>query len=61
MGYCNVGEVTIYGFYNLIIVISQLLKLEVKVIEPRDELYLRRVAANDNELLLEDAVRHPAE
>ena len=55
MGYCNVGEVTIYGFYNLIIVVSQLLKLEVKVVQPRDELHFRGVAANDNELLGEDA------
>ena len=51
----DVGKVRIYGFYNLVVVISQLLKLEIKVIEPRDELHPRRVAANDNELLLEDA------
>ena len=55
MGYCNVGEVTIYGFYNLIIVVSQLLKLEVKVVQPRDELHFRGVAFDDDELLLEDA------
>ena len=51
----DVGKVRIYGFYNLVVVISQLLKLEIKVIEPRDELYFRRVAANDNELLAEDS------
>ena len=51
----DVGKVRIDGFYNLVVVISQLLKLEIKVIEPRDELYFRRVAANDNELLAEDS------
>ena len=51
----DVGKVRIYGFYNLVVVISQLLKLEIKVIEPRDELYFRRVAENDNELLAEDS------
>ena len=51
----DVGKVRIYGFYNLIIVVSQLLKLEVKVIEPCDELYLRRVASDDYELLAEDS------
>ena len=51
----DVGKVRIYGFYNLIIVVSQLLKLEVKVIEPCDELYLRRVASDDYELLGEDS------
>ena len=55
MGYCNVGEVTIYGFYNLVVVISQLLELEVKVVQPRDELHFRGVAFDDDELLLEDA------
>ena len=52
---CDVGKVHIDGFYNLVVVISQLLKLEIKVIEPRDELYFRRVAANDNELLAKDS------
>ena len=51
----DVGKVRIYGFYNLIIVVSQLLKLEIKVVQSRDELHPRRVAANDNELLTEDA------
>ena len=51
----DVGKVRIDGFYNLVVVISQLLKLEVKVIEPRDELHLRRVASDDNELLPEDS------
>lgn len=51
----DVGKVRIDGFYDLVVVISQLLKLEVKVIEPRDELYFRGVAFDDDELLLEDA------
>ena len=51
----DVGKVRIYGFYNLIIVVSQLLKLEIKVVQPRDELHPRRVAFDDDELLLEDA------
>ena len=51
----DVGKVRIYGFYNLIIVVSQLLKLEIKVVQSRDELHPRRVAANDNELLGEDS------
>ena len=51
----DVGKVHIDGFYNLIVVISQLLKLEIKVIEPRDELYLRRVASDDDELLAKDS------
>ena len=36
-------------------VVSQLLKLEIKVVQPRNELYFRRVAVNDNELLGEDS------
>ena len=51
----NVGKVRVDGFYNLIIVISQFLKLEVKVVQPRDELHFRGVAFDDDELFLEDA------
>ena len=51
----DVGKVRIDGFYNLIVVVAQLLKLEIEVIEPCDELYLRRVASDDYELLAEDA------
>ena len=54
MRYCNVGEVCIDDLYNLIIVIFQLLKLEVKVVQPCDELHLRGITFNDDELLLED-------
>ena len=52
---CDVGKVRIDDLYNLIIVISQFLKLEVKVVQSRDELHFRGVAFDDDELLLEDA------
>ena len=52
---CDVGKVRIDDLYNLIIVISQFLKLEVKVVQPRDELHFRGVAFDDDELFLEDA------
>ena len=51
----DVGKVRIDGFYNLIIVVRKFLKLEIKVIQPGDELYLRRVASDDDELLAEDS------
>ena len=35
-------------------VIPQLLKLEIKVIQPGNKLHFRRVASDDNELLAED-------
>src|SRR5699024_5001933 len=38
-----------------IIIVCKFLKLEIKVIQAGDKLHLRGVAANDNELLLEDA------
>ena len=43
------------GFYDLVIVVPELLKLEIKVVQPGDELHLRRVAFDDDELLGEDA------
>lgn len=52
---CNVGEVRIDDLYNLVVVISQLLKLEIKVIQTGNKLHFRRVAFDDNELLGEDA------
>lgn len=51
----DVGKVRIDDFYNLVIVIGQFLKLEIKVVEPCDELHLRRVASDDDELLAEDS------
>ena len=51
----NVGKVRVDSFYNLVIVIPELLKLEIKVIQPGDELRLRRVAFDDDKLLGEDS------
>ena len=51
----NVGKVRVDGFYDLVIVVPELLKLEIKVVQPGDELHLRRVAFDDDELLGEDA------
>ena len=51
----DVGEVCIDDLYNLVVVISQFLKLEVKVVQPGDKLHLRRVASDDDELLAEDS------
>ena len=51
----DVGKVRIDGFYNLVIVVPELLKLEIKVVKPCDELHLRRVASDDDELLVEDS------
>ena len=41
------------SLYNL--VVSPFLNLEIKVVQPGDELHLRRVAFDDDELLGEDA------
>ena len=51
----DVGKVRVDGFYNLIVIVSEFLKLEVKVAEPGDELRLRRVTSDDDELLGEDS------
>ena len=51
----DVGKVRIDSFYNLIIVICEFLKLGIKVIQTGDELHLRRIASDDNELLGEDS------
>ena len=51
----DVGKVRVDGFYNLIVIVGEFLKLEVKVAEPGDELRLRRVASDDDELLGEDS------
>ena len=49
----NVGLVRIDSLYNL--VVSPFLNLEIKVVQPGDELHFRRVAFDDYELLGEDA------
>ena len=51
----DVGKMCIDDLYNLVIVISQLLKLEVKVVQPRDELYFRRVVFDDFEAFGKDS------
>jgi len=51
----DAGKVRIDGFHNLIIVVGEFLKLEIKIVQPGDELHLRRVASDDNELLPEDS------
>ena len=51
----DVGKVRIDDLYNLVIVVPELLKLEIKVIQPGNKLHLRRVAFDDDELLGEDA------
>ena len=50
---CNVGEVRIDSLYNLIIVVGEFLKLEIKIVQPGDELRLRRIAFDDYEFLAE--------
>ena len=51
----DVGKVGVDSLYNLIIVVPELLKLEIKVVQPGDELHLRRVAFDDYELLVADS------
>ena len=55
MWYCNVGEVHIDDLYNLVIVVADALKLEIKVVKSGDELRLRRVASDNDGLLAEDS------
>ena len=53
---CNVGEVRIDSLYNLIIVVGEFLKLEIKVVQPGDDLRLRPMAFDDYEFLAEESV-----
>ena len=39
------------SLYNLIIVVGEFLKLEIKIVQPGDELRLRRIAFDDDKLL----------
>ena len=55
MWYCNVGEVRIDDLYNLVIVVADALKLEIKVVKSGDELRLRRAASDNDGLLVEDS------
>ena len=47
----NVGKVRIDDLYDLIVVVGEFLKLEIKVVQPGDELRLRRIAFDDDKLL----------
>lgn len=51
---CNVGEVRIDDLYNLIVVVGEFLKLEVKIVQLGDELHFRRVS-DDYELFGDNA------
>ena len=52
---CNVGKVRIDDLYDLIVVVGEFLKLEIKVVQPGDELRLRRIAFDDYEFLAEES------
>ena len=47
----NVGKVRIDSLYNLVVVVRKFLELEIKIIQPGDELRLRRIAFDDDKLL----------
>ena len=51
----NVGKVRIDDLYNLIVVVGEFLKLEIKIIQPGDELRLQRVAFDDYKFLAKES------
>ena len=51
----DVGEVGIDDLYDLIIVVGEFLKLEIKIVQPGDELRLRRIAFDDYKFLAEES------
>ena len=51
----DVGKVGIDDLYDLIVVVGEFLKLEIKVVQPGDELRLRRIAFDDYEFLAEES------
>ena len=51
----DVGKVRIDDLYNLIIVVGEFLKLEIKIVQTGDELRLRRIAFDDYEFLAEES------
>ena len=51
----DVGEVRIDDLYDLIVVVGEFLKLEIKVVQAGDELRLRRVTFDNDELLAKDS------
>ena len=52
---CDVGKVGVDSFHDLIIILRHTLELEIKVVQPCDELHRRGVASDDNEHLAEDS------
>lgn len=52
---CDVGKVGVDSFHDLIIILRHTLELEIKVVQPCDELHRRGVASDDNELFGEDS------
>lgn len=52
---CNVGKVRIDDLYDLIVVVGEFLKLEIKIVQPGDELRLRRVAFDDYKFLAKES------
>ena len=51
----DVGKVRIDDLYNLVIVVPELLKLVIKVVQPCDELHFGRVAFDDYKFLAEES------
>ena len=51
----DVGKVGIDDLYNLIIIVGEFLKLEIKIIQPGDELRLQRVAFDDYKFLAKES------
>ena len=51
----DVGKVGIDDLYDLIVVVGEFLKLEIKVVQPGDELRLRRVAFDDYKFLAKES------
>lgn len=51
----DVGKVDVDDLYDLIVVVGEFLKLEIKVVQLGDELRLQRGAFDDDELLPEGA------
>lgn len=51
----NVGKVRIDNLYDLIVVVGEFLKLEIKIVQPGDELRLRRVAFDDYKFLAKES------
>ena len=47
----DVGKVGIDDLYDLIVVVGEFLKLEIKIVQAGDELRLRRIAFDDDKLL----------